>query len=257
MIFDINTATGHWPFRRIPHEKLPALKNLLESKGIKGAAVVNTHGLFYKNCHDANIELAEALSGEPFFIGIATINPAYPAWERDLQACVSSFSMKGVRIAPQYHDYRLGSSFAREILSAATSMNLPVFIPSRVVDTRQRHWLDTNQTLDIREIGEFSLSVPSSRIIVTECSVSSSQVLDKKKKPLYPGLYFEISRMSSAYGQEIAKLAKLAGTDRLLFGSGAPFKEVTPALLKLEAIDCTQDVRKQIAYKNAHQLLGI
>ncbi len=58
MTFDINTAVGHWPFRRIPHQTPSELRALLEKAGIDGAAVANTNGLFYKNCHDANLELA-------------------------------------------------------------------------------------------------------------------------------------------------------------------------------------------------------
>ncbi|MBU4430352.1 MAG: amidohydrolase, partial [Verrucomicrobia bacterium] len=61
MLFDINTATGHWPFRRIPNQTITELKRLLKSKGVTGAAVVNPNGLFYQNCHDANVELAKAI----------------------------------------------------------------------------------------------------------------------------------------------------------------------------------------------------
>ncbi|HNS32486.1 MAG TPA: amidohydrolase family protein [bacterium] len=257
MIFDINTSTGHWPFRRVPNEKISELERLLKGKGIGGAAVVNTHGLFYKNCHDANLELSGAISDRPFFAGVATLNPLYPAWERDLQDCAGKLGMKGLRIVPQYHNYQLSSPCAREILAAAVSLSLPVFIPVRVVDVRQRHWLDTGSVLGIKEIGELSLSVPGSRIIVTECPVYSYQVLSKNNEFLYPGLYFEISRMGSAYGQEIARLAGQIGAERLLFGSGSPFKEVTPALLKLKSAGCTDQDKEKISHGNSRVLLGL
>ena len=58
-MYDINTALGHWPFRRVPYATAGELRRILEDAGIEGAAAVNTHGLFYKNCHDANLELAD------------------------------------------------------------------------------------------------------------------------------------------------------------------------------------------------------
>jgi len=44
-MYDIHTAMGHWPFRRVPNQAPDALRRLLEEHGIDGAAVANTHGL--------------------------------------------------------------------------------------------------------------------------------------------------------------------------------------------------------------------
>ncbi len=257
MIFDINTSTGHWPFRKVSNENIGDLEKMLVEKGIGGAAVVNTHGLFYKNCQDSNLELAEMVSKNPFFTGVATLNPLYPAWEKDLDLCIKDLGMKGLRLVPQYHGYGLSSHCAREILSASSSAGLPVFIPSRVVDVRQRHWMDTGQTIDVREIGNFSLGVAGSRIIVTECAIYASQVLGTDNKPLYPGLFFETSRISSALGRELAILVKGLGADHLIFGSGAPFKEITPALLRVKHSGCTDEEIRKISWDNGRTVLGI
>ena len=29
MLFDINTAIGHWPFRQVPHQSVPELRSQL------------------------------------------------------------------------------------------------------------------------------------------------------------------------------------------------------------------------------------
>lgn len=256
MLFDIHTATGHWPFRKVPHEDIADLWRHLAGKGITGAAVVNTHGLFYKNCHDANLELAEAIAAQGnFFVGVATLNPLYAAWERDLEDCVERLGMKALRLAPQYHGYDLSAPQAKEILQAATALHLPVLIPSRLVDVRQRHWMDTERQLSVAEIGQFSLVVPGSRIIITEGAVSVSELVQTDGSLKFPGLYWEISRLRSAYGQAIAGLVNGVGADRFLFGSGAPFKEVLPALLKLDAMACSEEVRARIAYQNACEML--
>jgi predicted TIM-barrel fold metal-dependent hydrolase len=253
MIFDSNTAIGHWPFRRIPHETAEALRAHLQGKGIARAAAVHTHGLFYNNVHDANLELAEAIAAHrDFFTGVATLNPMYPAWERDLHACVESLGMKALRLVPRYHNYELNAPQARDIVMAATALNLPILMPCVLVDVRGRHWMDTERGgLGIEEIGQLAMSVPKARILMTGGGPSPEQLLNADKTVKYPGLYCEISSMRSAYGQMIAALAKAIGADHLLFGSGAPFREVTPALLKLENSDCPKDEREQIAYRNA------
>lgn len=258
MIFDSNTAIGHWPFRKIPHQTAAGLRTHLESKGIAGAAAANTHALFYKNAQDANLELAEALAGHrDFFIGVATLNPRYPAWEKDLRFCAERLGLKALRLAPQYHNYSLQEPQAKAIVGLATELNLPVLIPHRLVDIRQRHWMDTERTIGIHEAGQLSLAMPQARIILTESTPWPEELLNSDKTPKYPGLYFEISRSRSAFGQTVAGLLKAVGADRLLFGSGAPFKEVTPALLKLKAVDCSEPERRQIAWDNARSLFRL
>ncbi len=258
MIFDVHTALGHWPFRRIPHQTAAELRTHLASLGIAGAAVANTHGLFYKNVQDANLELADAISGHrDFFIGVATLNPGYPAWEKDLQACAKNLGLKALRLAPQYHNYGLQDPPAKAIVALAAELQLPVLIPHRVVDIRQRHWMDIERTTGIDEAGQLSLAVPQARIILTESTPGPGQLLNPDQTPKYPGLDFEISRLRSAYEQTIAALIKAIGADHFLFGTGAPFKEITPARLKLEAIACSEPERAQIAWHNARKLFRL
>lgn len=257
-MFDINAAIGHWPFRKIPNQNADALRELLTQHDITGAAVVNTHGLFYKNCHDANLELAEQIATHTdFFTGIATLNPRYAAWERDLAACKDELNLRGLRLAPQYHGYQLGDPEALAIATAATQLDLPLFVPQRVVDLRQRHRLDADRMVDLDEVGALLGKVPGARIVLTEGSVSHTALVNGDGTPKYPGLHVEMSRLRSAYGQALAALAKAIGSDHVLFGTGAPLKSVSPALLKLQNADLDDEAREQIAETNARKLLQV
>lgn len=257
-MFDINAATGHWPFRRVPNESLSGLHRRLEEHGIESAAVVNTHALFYKNAHDANLELADEISNVGgFFVGIATLNPTYAAWERDLVVCKEDLRMRGIRITPQYHDYEIVDDAAIAIVSAAADIGLPVFVPSRVVDIRQRHWLDADRQISVDDVVRLCESVPEAWIVVTESVPSTEHLVDGDNSPKCPNLYFELSRIPSSYGQAVSTLIAAIGAERVLFGTGAPFKEITPAVLKLQAIDCSESDRQMIASVNARRLLGL
>jgi len=257
-MYDIHTAMGHWPFRRVPNQAPDALRRLLEEHGIDGAAVANTHGLFYKNCHDANLELAEAIAPHAGFLtGVATLNPAYAAWERDLAACAEILGLRAVRLAPQYHGYALGDPAAIALVRAATAMGLPIFLPHRVVDVRQRHWLDTEQTTSLGEAVGLCRAVPEARVLVTELAVSAGALRALEGGPVCGNLYLETSRLASCHGQVLAQVVKLMGPEHVVFGSGAPFKEILPAQLKVRHADLTAAERKAVSGGSARRLLGL
>jgi predicted TIM-barrel fold metal-dependent hydrolase len=252
MILDIHTSLGHWPFRRIPGQTPGELRAILEMAGISGAAVANTHGLFYKNCQDANLELAEWLAPHgDFFVGVATLNPLYAAWERDLAACVDDLGLRALRLAPQYHDYRLDGSEALALSGLAAERGTVLMIPHRVVDVRQHHWLDTERTIALEEIAALLDAVPQARVIVTESSYPAAALLQEDGSPRYPGLYLESSRL------RLDDLPEEFCATQVVFGSGAPFKHTRPALLKLEIADLAPSSRTRIAAENGRALLGI
>lgn len=252
MTFDVHTALGHWPYRRVPGQTPDELRALLQAAGIDGAAAANTHGLFYKNCHDANLELAEWLAPHSdFYVGVATLNPTYAAWERDLAACASELGFRALRLAPQYHEYTLNSDAATAIARAAAELGLPLLIPHRVVDVRQRHWFDTERTIDIGEIGALCEKVPQATVIVTESRYPAAALVNEDGAPRYPGLYLESSRV------DIDAFSDPFAAERIVFGTGAPFKHVTPALLKVEIADLEPESKARIYAGNARALLGL
>ena len=255
MLFDINTAIGHWPFRQVPNHSASQLRALLTAKGIGGAATVNTHGLFYLNCHDANVELAEAIADHAgFFVGVATLNPMYAAWERDLSDCREKLGLRALRLAPQYHGYRLDCPEALAIAKAASGLGMPVLVPHRVVDPRGRHWFDTEQTVDLPDVLALCEAVPEATVIVTEACFYANALLGEKGSVRYPNLYLELSRARDG----MCKLPAEIAAERMVFGTGAPFKCVTPALLKLDlAPELDEPARRRIGWGNGRKLLGL
>jgi hypothetical protein len=255
MLFDINTAIGHWPFRQVPDQSACQLRALLTAKGMGGAATANTHGLFYLDCHDANVELAEAIADHAdFFVGVATLNPMYAAWERDLPACRQELGLRALRLAPQYHGYRLDCPEALAIAKAASDLGMPVLVPHRVVDPRGRHWFDTEQTIELADIAALCEAAPEATVIVTEACFYANALLGEDGSVRYPNLYLELSRARDGMCELPAEIA----AERMVFGTGAPFKCVTPALLKLElAPDLDEAARRRIGWENGRKLLGL
>lgn len=246
-MFDINTATGHWPFRSIPGQGIAELYEYLRGFGIDGAAVVNTHGLFYMNVQDANLELAEALKPYGgFFAGVASINPAYAAAERDLEFCVAKLGFRALRLTPLYHNYPLEQ--AGGIIRLAGELGIPVIIPNEIVNFRQKHWMEPPAPLGLNAVLELCRTYPETNFIFTEGAAAPDGEYP-------PNLYFELSRFRSSYGGVLTGLIRNVGADHVLFGTGAPFKSAESSLLKLHHCDITDVERRVVGGTAARALL--
>ena len=252
-MIDINTAIGHWPFRRLSCNTLAELKDHLQEFGITHAVVTHNHGACYQNCHDANIELFEALQADKsgFFTGIATLNPTYAAWKRDLECCVKKFNFRGVRILPKYHNYLLDSRASWELFDAAAEYKLPVFIPNELVNCRQRFWMEPELPITPGAIVATAVRFPDTTFVGMETAFPQPA----GKSPA--NLYYEMSRFMSCYEHRLENFIKAVGADHVLFGSGAPFKEIEPALLKLHYANLSDSNRQLICVDNAAKLLNL
>ena len=250
--FDMNCAVGHWPFQKLEYELPQAVEKRLREYDISGALVVNTHGLFYRNVQDANMELARWIAGNPFFTGCASINPAYPQWEKDLYICVEDLGFRAVRLTPLYHGYAPESELMDAALQAAEKLQLPVLIPQRIMDLRQRHHLDVTDIVLPQTVFELAERHPRCRIICTETLIVDEDL--PRIKPL-ENLFIETSRQLAGFSGMFNRIVDTIGAERVLFGSGAPFKEVLPAVIKMNESGFSQEVFEKVANKNAENLL--
>lgn len=250
MLFDINTSLQNWAFRQIPYTKAADLKAYLQDNGIGKAAVSSNHSVFYMDAQNGNLELAEEIRGfEDFFVPVATLNPAYAAWEKDLNTC-AAMGFKALRLIPTYHNYTFDLPELHSIVDLAASLNMPVIFPHELVNFRQRHHMEPQKPFGFQEFVEFVQAHPKTNFIVLGMAMGAEVQL--------PGnLYVELTRILSAYQNVLAKLIKNIGADHVLYGSGAPFKGVETSLLKLHNADLEGQELELVSHGNAERLLNI
>ena len=116
---------------------------------------------------------------------------------------------------------------------------MPLLIPNRVVDLRQRHWLDTDRTNSLDGIVKLCEAVPDDRVVVTDCYISANSLVQEDGSLRYPGLYFDSRNGGAGLSGDLAE-------GHILFGSGAPLRSVTPGLLKLGALDMDETGRERV-----------
>lgn len=258
MIIDANAWLGHWPFRQLRHNDAPGLLRLMDAKKIDKAVVASVHGIFYKNCQRANEELAAAVEGHrDRLIPFATLNPIYPGWQRNLRLCREELGMKGLRLYPIYHQYELTDPVALELIHAAAGMGMPVQLPMRVVDVRQRHWLDVERNLTVAELEAVTGACPETSFIILNGLGLESAAFFAQNQHGKRRIVAELSRMTAVLQNNLGQLIDNYGAGSVVFGTGIPFKYAEPAFLKLDILEATEAEKEQIRWRNMAEILGL
>jgi predicted TIM-barrel fold metal-dependent hydrolase len=252
MRVDIHTYVGHWPFRQLRGNTCGALLSYMKRYGIDRAVVANLHGIFYKNTQPANEELAEAVrSYRAEFIPFAVINPTYAGWQYDLEFCRRKLGFKGVRLYPQYHDYQPSDARCAEAVRMATALGMAVAFSQRVVDDRQRSWLDPGRQLTLDEIALVVEQVPKGKFIVLNAMLQTvreaiSQVF-RRADILFDTVYATGARVGLA-AYDLAEAVATYGADKFAFGTAAPFREPVTALLRVEVAKELDPASKELIW---------
>ena len=260
MRIDFHTYLGHWPFRQLRGNSPAGLVEYMGRFGIDQAVVANIHGVFYKNTQPANEELTEAIQAYPGrFIPYAVINPSYPDWEHDLEVCHVKLGMKGLRLYPQYHDYKLTDPRLAKLLERARGLNLPVAFSRWLVDERQQSWMDIGGQLTLDSLVPVIKDNPGTFVLL---NVNITHLKDEYLTALRNvDVYFDTVYASAcvppASGYDVLRLVKEFGSDRFLFGSAYPFRDPISALIRLEIVSELDAAAKEAIWSgNAQRLLN-
>jgi predicted TIM-barrel fold metal-dependent hydrolase len=256
MIIDCNAYLGHFAFRQLGHSTARALVKLMDSKHIDKAVVASASSITYRNAQPGNEEVAAEV--EPYrdrLIPLCVINPFYPGWQDDLATCHQQLGMHGIRLYPKWHHYNLSDPCCLDLVNAATERGMFISLPMRVEDVRQRSWLIDVPEIPLSEVVALASACPKARFVLLSGMQYVNSPLGRKDGGLPSNYLIEISRMDAVLANEIGRLIKNLGAERLVFGTGMPFNDPEPALLKMEVLTATADDKEKIYWQNADHWL--
>ena len=257
-MIDVNAYLGHFAFRQLRHNTGRGLLALMDRKGIAKAVVSSAAAITYRNAQSGNEEVhAEVKGSRDRLIPFAVLNPAYAGWRDDLAICHEQYGMKGLRLYPRWHNYRLTDRECLEMVRAAAERKMAVSIPIRVEDRRQQSWLVDMPDVAHDEIAALVKAVPQAQFLVTNGSGFSGSALGRKDNGLPPNYVIDISLLTAELRNEIGQLVTNLGEDRMVFGTGMPFHYADPALAKVEILDASKRVKEKIRSGNAARILGL
>lgn len=266
MIFDINAWLGVWPFRSLRDNTPESLVARLDGAGIDKAAVSQIEAMFHRNTQLANEKLAESVSGHAArLVPVATINPLFPGWEKDLARCHEGLGMKGVRLFPQYHDYPADGPDAVAVVTACAERGLPVSIPARIEDVRQRHWMDPGREVNQAQIARLIAAVPNATVLVPNARGLANSPIWRDESIRDRSWHFDLSLAEVHYVlhrsvnrmRDLADYIEEGGADHLVFGSHVPISYVGPALVKRAILPVEAGTLDDICWNRAAKMFGL
>lgn len=268
MLIDINAYIGHWPFQQLKYNTCEALLERMNRFGVDVSIISNLNGIFYKNTQSANEELYEQLkSNRNFnkrFIPFAVINPIYAGWRDDLEVSIGKLGMKGVRIYPKYHDFEITDPNCIELVKRVRDYGLPVAFNLRMVDSRQRSWMDIDYVVGtdkpewtLKNILPIIKEVPDAKYMILNFANAASLTADDMKLIKGADILFDTS------GRSITNLSEYMGTfgeDKFAFGTHSPILDYLTSQLRIESLrenEADEKTKERVRSGNARRVLGI
>jgi predicted TIM-barrel fold metal-dependent hydrolase len=267
MLIDINAYIGNWPYRGLYGNTLGDILKKMNDFGVDKTIVANLNGIFYVDAQIANEELNTAmLSNAAFktrFIPFATINPILPWWKDSLETCHKKFGMKGIRLYPIYHQYKLTDASCIEAVKAARDRNMTISIPLRMIDPRERSWLDVLDVLNYNEIASLVNKVPDAQYMVLDARITDGQrTTEETVKTLQAAdILFDTARCIGVplKGQSSMQyMLDTFGPKKLAFGTETPFVDYYSPFLRVAVFEEADEATKKMIWSgNARRMLKI
>lgn len=261
MLIDINAYTGHWPFQQVQYNTLDGLLDRMNRFGVDKSVVANLNGIFYKNTQSANEELFSAWNSSPVLreriVPFAVINPAYAGAIKDLEICKRVFGMRGIRLYPKYHDYSIVDNPCIDVVKRARDLGMVIALTLRMVDFRQRSWMDIEDEWALRDVIPLIDAVPDAKFMIL--NIANGPSLDERGTSLLK----ESNVLMDTSGRAITDLSALVlryGEDKFAFGTHAPINDYLTGLLRLEAMrddELSPAIKKKLRSANAQRMLKL
>lgn len=254
-MIDTNVYFSRWPFRRLPGDELPALVTKLKARGVTQAWVGSFDALLHRDVAAVNARLAQdcQMPSDVQLVPFGAVNPKQPDWKDDLRRCHDVHHVRGLRLHPNYHGYKLDDPAFVELVKLATERGLIVQIALRMEDPRTQHPLVSIPDVDPAPLIKQLAELPKARVqLLNGLTVVRADLLDKLVA--LGNVSVEIATLEGVGG--IQKLLSHVPLDRVLFGSYFPFFAWEAAELKLRESNLGEAQRAAISRGNAEKLLG-
>jgi uncharacterized protein len=258
VLIDINSNIGHWPFKKLKYNTCGTLLERMNMFGTDVSVVRNLNGIFYKNTQSANEELFDEIKSDKRFadrfIPFAILNPIYAGWKNDLEICVSKMGMKGICLYPPYHDYKITDPACVELVKRARDHGMIITFTHRIVDSRQRSWMDISDEWSLRDIMPVIYEVPDAKYFIV--NAANSITVDNENMALLKktDILFDTSGRAL---NNLAGMIKAYGKDKFAFGTHSPVLDYLSGLLRIESLDADEVTLQLLRSGNAKRMLDL
>ncbi|MBI2755635.1 MAG: amidohydrolase family protein [Chloroflexi bacterium] len=242
-MIDVNVLFGTFPRTAHPDEyALEAARAQLASHGITNALVCARSGAAFRHevgNDDTFVAASADAAGGPRLLPVATINPAQNlGWRDELRRALAGGAV-ALRLFPDQQGWEYDSEAFHQLV-AALDGRVPLLAP-------------VTRFGDASRIGAATARIGRPVVLLGGHYTQLGDCLAALER--WPHLHLETSRLGQFKGVET--VTRLAGAERLLFGSGCPEKPIQAVLNAIMAARIPEATRRAILAGNAARLFGI
>ena len=257
-VTDVNVWLSRWPFRRLQLDETPRLVAKLHALGVRQAWAGSYDSVFHRDIDGVNSRLANECrqhGGDGMLVPFGAVNPTLPDWEEDVRRCREVYAMPGVRLLPNYHDYKVDDPIFLRLLELCAKHKLIVQIAASMEDDRTQHPLVRVPVVEFAALPQVMAKVPAARVILLNAlrTARGGEPLTLLAK--CENLWLDIATLEGIGG--LGNVIARYPAERFLFGSNAPFFYPESAVLKLKESAVAGDALKMITGDNARKILSV
>jgi|SRR5215510_2541698 len=247
---DLNGYFGNWPYWRLRHGSEDEILRLMDKFGISRMVVTSLRAIF-SDWAQGNEEVKRMVRSHPDrFLWSTSINPVLgenhiAKFEEYLNDATT-----GLYLYPLYHNYDLKGqgSILENILRRAEEVDLPVFIPIRLM----MNW--SMPVLPMTSVAELTRQFSNLTIILSGINYGEL----KQALPLlfhHPKVFIITSCLQLR--GVIEQLVTLIGVERIFFGTGMPLQNPACEVAKIGNLELSNDQKNRIFYGNSAEFLKL
>ena len=179
------------------------------------------------------------------------INPLLPAAVESVYEAYKRWGIRGVRIYPGYHGYRLDDSRLASLAGLLEELCLPLMVTMRLEDERL-NYLITPRTVTPEEQLALPALYPRLRLIYT--GMQTYEVIGLSETFAQDQNLFAETSFFKSPCTVFEDVLKAVPAGRILYGSGYPLNCLQSTLIALEKADVPQETKRKILWDNAKTL---
>jgi len=245
---DCHVYLGSHPFRQLGAENPQEFIQRLTLRGVTEAWTGAFEGLLRRDVANVNSELTKACQNS-ILRPCGTINLSLPDWQNDVKRCAEDHGMRVIRLHPNYHGYDLQAPAFRQLLPLAAKHRLLVQLVVQMEDERTQNPQVRVAPVDLKPLSGILQEMKESRVMLL--NANAAMLLRHMQE--CPNVWIDFAMIEGVGGVE--NLLKSWPTEKLCFGSHAPFFYWESSALKLQESVLTSEQLVAVQQGNAQALL--
>lgn len=248
---DVNASFGFWPIQHFTIHDLETLDSVYQTEGIGKVWLSAIESILFPEPDTHDIRLFERLAAYPRFHPVKTLNLSLANWEKSCDLAFRNFPIVALKLFPNYHDYALDSTQVEEVCVCAAERSVPILLQMRVNDERNQPSFLEVGGLQPDNIAALSQRHPKTHFIALCAYIYELDALSRGSRNLMADISF------LDFAETLMTSAEWIASERLAFGTHAPFLQIKSAVLKMKHSMLPEAERLGVASRNLAGILPV